>query len=75
MATDMVVAIRELGLEQVDLVGFSLGGFVAQQIILDAPALVRRAILAGPGPAGGASIDKVGAVSRPLILKRAAHLP
>jgi pimeloyl-ACP methyl ester carboxylesterase len=69
MASDMVMAIRELGLEQVDLVGFSLGGFVAQQIMLDAPTLVRRAILAGTGPAGGLGINKIGAVSMPLILK------
>ncbi|MBS1029522.1 alpha/beta fold hydrolase [Gluconobacter albidus] len=69
MATDMVMAIRELGLEQVDLVGFSLGGFVAQQIMLDAPTLVRRAILAGTGPAGSLGINKIGAVSMPLILK------
>ncbi|WP_324699817.1 alpha/beta hydrolase [Novosphingobium sp. RL4] len=69
MAADMVAAIRALGLEQVDLIGFSLGGFVAQQILLDAPDLVRRAILAGTGPAGGADIEKVGSVSWPLILK------
>lgn len=69
MASDMVMAIRDLGLEQVDLVGFSLGGFVAQQIMLDAPTLVRRAILAGTGPAGGLGINKIGAVSMPLILK------
>lgn len=37
MAADMVAAIRALGLEQVDLIGFSLGGFVAQQILLNAP--------------------------------------
>lgn len=69
MAADMVAAIRALGLEQVDLIGFSLGGFVAQQILLDAPDLVRRAILAGTGPAGGVGIGKVGSVSWPLILK------
>lgn len=69
MAADMIAAIRALGLEQVDLIGFSLGGFVAQQIQLDTPDLVRRAILAGTGPAGGVGIEKVGSVSRPLILK------
>lgn len=69
MAADMIAAIRALGLKQVDLIGFSLGGFVAQQIQLDTPDLVRRAILAGTGPAGGVGIEKVGSVSRPLILK------
>lgn len=69
MASDMIAAIRALGLGPIDLIGFSLGGFVAQQIALDAPDLVRRAILAGTGPAGGAGIERVGPVSWPLIIK------
>lgn len=69
MARDVIAAIRALETGPVDLVGFSLGGFVAQQILIDAPDLVRRAILAGTGPAGGAGIERVGAVSWPLILK------
>lgn len=69
MAGDMIAAIRALGLGPVDLIGFSLGGFVAQQVLFDAPDLVRRAILAGTGPAGGVGIDKVGSVSWPLIIK------
>lgn len=69
MANDTIATIRALGLTSVDLIGFSLGGFVAQQILLDAPDLVRRAILAGTGPAGGTGIERVGPVSWPLILK------
>ncbi|BCH21002.1 alpha/beta fold hydrolase [Mesorhizobium sp. L-8-3] len=69
MASDTIAAIRALGLTSVDLIGFSLGGFVAQQIMFDAPDLVRRAILAGTGPAGGAGIERVGPVSWPLIIK------
>lgn len=68
-ATDIIAAIRALAAGPVDVIGFSFGGFVAQQILLDAPDLVRRAILAGTGPAGGAGIARVGAVSWPLILK------
>ena len=68
-AQDVIAAIRALGVGPVDLIGFSFGGFVAQQILLDAPDLVRRAILAGTGPAGGVGIERVGAVSWPLILK------
>lgn len=41
-----------LGLEQVDLLGFSIGGFVAQEIALIRPALVRRLVLAATGPKG-----------------------
>ncbi|WP_038363428.1 alpha/beta hydrolase [Bosea sp. UNC402CLCol] len=69
MAKDTIATIRALGLKSVDLIGFSLGGFVAQQILLDAPDLVRRAILAGTGPAGGTGIERVGPVSWPLIIK------
>ncbi len=69
MTHDMIAAIRALTKGPVDLIGFSLGGFVAQEILLTAPDLVRRAILAGAGPAGGAGIERVGAVSWPLILK------
>ena len=50
--------ISELGLTRIDLMGFSLGGFVAQQVALDAPNLVRRLVLAGTGPAGGKGIDR-----------------
>ena len=58
-----------LGFEQVDLLGFSLGGFVAQDIVLKEPDLIRKVILTGTGPAGGEGIEKVGAVSWPLIIK------
>ncbi len=51
MAADAVAFIRALGYEQVDLLGFSLGGGVAQVITLEHPELVRRVILAGTGPA------------------------
>lgn len=42
--------IEALGLPQVDLLGWSLGGFVAQQIALLRPELVRKLIVAGSGP-------------------------
>ncbi|MFC5518870.1 alpha/beta fold hydrolase [Kaistia terrae] len=69
VAVDTIATIRALGLASVDLIGFSFGGFVAQQILLEAPDLVRRAILAGTGPAGGMGIERVGPVSWPLIVK------
>ncbi|MEV4643487.1 alpha/beta hydrolase [Saccharopolyspora sp. NPDC049357] len=52
MADDAVAFIRALGLEQVDLLGFSLGGFIAQVIAAEQPQLVRRFILSGTGPTG-----------------------
>lgn len=59
MARDAVAFIRALGHDQVDLLGFSLGGFIAQVIAAEQPRLVRKLILAGTGPAGGEGIDKV----------------
>lgn len=69
MARDVIALIRALGHPIVDVMGFSLGGMVAQDMVLKAPDLVRKLILTGTGPAGGAGISKVGAVSWPLILK------
>jgi pimeloyl-ACP methyl ester carboxylesterase len=59
MARDAVAFIRALGFEQVDLVGFSLGGMVSQVVAQEEPQLVRKIVLAGTGPAGGVGIDKV----------------
>ncbi len=59
MAADAVLFIRALGLDRVDLFGFSLGGMIAQVIARLEPDLVRRMIIAGTGPAGGEGIDKV----------------
>ena len=59
MADDAVAFIRALGLEKVDLLGFSMGGMIAQLIAADEPQLVRKVILAGTGPAGGEGITKV----------------
>ena len=56
MATHVIVFADALGLENFDLFGFSLGGFVAQQVTLDRPNLVHRLILAGTGPEGGEAI-------------------
>ncbi|VWD38174.1 alpha/beta hydrolase [Burkholderia lata] len=69
MARDTIALIRAMGFDRVDLLGFSLGGFVAQDVALKAPGLVRKLILTGTGPAGGHGIDRVGAVSWPLMLK------
>ena len=59
MANDAVAFIRALGFEKVDLLGFSMGGMIAQLIAADEPQLVRKVILAGTGPAGGEGITKV----------------
>ena len=53
MARDAIAFLDALELEQVDLLGYSLGGMVAQEIALLRPRMVRRLILAGTGPRGG----------------------
>ena len=62
MGTDAIAFIRAMGLEMADLLGFSLGGGVAQMVALQAPDLVRRMILAGTGPRGGGGIDKMATI-------------
>src|SRR5947208_8881486 len=63
MAKDAVTFIRGLGLEQVDIHGFSMGGMIAQVIAQDEPLLVRKLILSGTGPAGGEGIENVSRLS------------
>jgi pimeloyl-ACP methyl ester carboxylesterase len=67
MARDAASLIGALGLEQVDLFGFSMGGFVAQQIAVDRPELVRRLILVGTGPRGGEGMDQIDPDLAPLF--------
>jgi len=52
MGANAIAFIRALGLTQVDLLGFSIGGMVAQEIALQGQALVRKLILVGTGPRG-----------------------
>jgi pimeloyl-ACP methyl ester carboxylesterase len=53
MGSNAIAFIGALGLKKVDVLGFSMGGLVAQEITLQAPELVRRLILVGTGPRGG----------------------
>ena len=59
MAEDAVTFIKALGFDKVDIFSFSLGGMIAQALAVRHPELVRKLILTGTGPAGGAGIDKV----------------
>ena len=71
MADNALAFIEALGLKQVDLLGFSLGGFIAQLLAAEHPRLVRRVILAGTGPEGGEGIRNL-----PEVLQRAQqHSP
>ncbi len=74
MGRDAIAFIRALGFKKVDLLGFSLGGGVAQMVALQAPDLVRRMILAGTGPRGGGGIDKITKVAVMAYVKSALTL-
>ena len=56
MAEHFFAFADALGLTQIDLLGFSLGGMVAQQAALDRPSLVRKMLLVGTAPEGGEDI-------------------
>jgi pimeloyl-ACP methyl ester carboxylesterase len=53
MAANAAAFIKALGLTRVDVLGFSLGGLVAQVLTATEPSLVRRLVLVGTGPRGG----------------------
>jgi pimeloyl-ACP methyl ester carboxylesterase len=70
MARDAIAFLAALDLGQVDLLGFSIGSFVAQEIALRRPAVVRRLILASAAPQGAAGMhgwaaDVIGAIGTP----------
>ena len=52
MAHDAIAFVDALGLERIDLLGFSIGSFVAQEIALIRPDLLRRLVLASAAPQG-----------------------
>ena len=56
MAYDAIAFMEALNLTRVDVLGYSLGSFVAQQIALTRPAIVRKLILASSAPQGGAGM-------------------
>ena len=53
MTQHCIAFCRAVGLNAIHIVGFSLGGMIAQQLALEQPDLVRRLILLGTGPRGG----------------------
>ena len=70
MARDAIAFLTALDISQADLLGFSIGSFVAQEIALTRPALVRRLILASSAPQGAAGMhgwapEVIGAVGTP----------
>jgi pimeloyl-ACP methyl ester carboxylesterase len=70
MAHDAIAFITALDLDRVDLLGFSIGSFVAQELALIRPDLVRKVVLASAAPKGADGIhgwapEVIGAVGKP----------
>src|SRR6266498_4759288 len=59
MAGDAFTFIRALGFDTIDVFSFSMGGMIAQALVVKHPELVRKLVLTGTGPKGGKGIDKV----------------
>ena len=69
MAGDAVAFLEALRVSQLDLLGFSLGGMIAQQLMFDRPDLVRRTILVGTGGPGA------GGMFGPEVARAATKIP
>jgi pimeloyl-ACP methyl ester carboxylesterase len=69
MADDAYTFIKALGFSKVGIFSFSLGGFVAQALVVKHPDLVRKLVLTGSGPKGGKDIDKVAGTTYIDILR------
>jgi pimeloyl-ACP methyl ester carboxylesterase len=73
MAGDAVAFLEALGLTTVDLLGYSLGGMIAQVIVQQRPDLVRRVILAATAPAGDQGPAATGAILQAALEKAGAQ--
>jgi len=69
MADDAYTFIKALGFDTIDVSSFSLGGMIAQDLLLQHPDLVRKLVLTGTGPRGGKDIDKVASTTYRDILR------
>lgn len=59
MGDDAVKLIQALGYKKINLLGFSIGGFIAQNVVAKYPELVDKLILAGTSPKGGKYITDI----------------
>lgn len=62
-ADDAYTFIKALGFDKIDVFSFSMGGMIAQDLVLKHPDLVRKLVLTGTGPRGGKDMDKVAGVT------------
>src|SRR5271167_682907 len=67
MGANAIALSRALGLNKADVLGFSIGGMVAQEIAVQAPDLVRKLILVGTGPRGGQGMESLTQVAQRIF--------
>src|SRR6266436_1133670 len=67
MGANAVAFSRALRLNKADVLGFSIGGMVAQEIALQAPDFVRKLILVGTGPRGGQGMESLTQVAQRIF--------
>jgi pimeloyl-ACP methyl ester carboxylesterase len=67
MGANAIAFTRALGLNKADVLGFSIGGMVAQELALQAPDLVRKLILVGTGPRGGEGMETLTQVAQRIF--------
>jgi pimeloyl-ACP methyl ester carboxylesterase len=72
-ARDAETFIDAIGLHTVDVLGHSMGGLVAQQLVFDRPELVRRLVLVGTAPRGGVGVGELPPETQALFFKEYEH--
>ena len=69
MAEDAINFIKALGFKQIDILSFSMGGMIAQELLELEPTLIRKVILTGTGPRGGKGIENVTKISNQDLVR------
>lgn len=69
MAEDAIAFIKALGFKQIDILSFSIGGMIAQELLELEPTLIRKVILTGTGPRGGKGIENVTKISNQDLVR------
>lgn len=69
MAEDTIAFIKALGFKQIDILSFSMGGMIAQELLELEPTLIRKVILTGTGPRGGKGIENVTKISNQDLVR------
>jgi pimeloyl-ACP methyl ester carboxylesterase len=67
MGANAIAFSRALGLTKADMLGFSIGGMIVQEITLQAPDLVRKLVLVGTGPRGGEGMESMTLVAQRIF--------